>query len=218
MKQRPTPRPIGRVRGAAPRTGARLLPALLSVPLLASCATDELFQAPEITEGGPQVPYETVFRGVEDETLLDLLEGSSRAVELQDRPPATPTLLERRGERDVEQLRTVLRSEGYYEATVAVEVDTARDPAQLVFQIDRGPPYRIESVAVTPTEGAEAVQLPDAAALGLTPGLRARAPEIEAAGDRLRGQHQRVAGRHVTSRRDRRPSDRAGPGCRAALS
>lgn len=185
MRQRPTPHPIGRVRGAAPRTGARLLPALLSVPLLASCATDELFQAPEITEGGPQVPYKTVFRGVEDETLLDLLEGSSRAVELQDRPPATPILLERRGERDVEQLRTVLRSEGYYEATVTVEVDTASDPAQLVFQIDPGPPYRIESVEVTPTEGAEAAQLPDAAALGLTPGRRARAPEIEAAGDRL---------------------------------
>ena len=177
-------------RGIRRRAG--ICPLLVALLLLAACASDDMFEVPEIAAGGPEIPYETVIEGIEDADLLELLEASSSAVELEDRPPATLTLLEQRGKRDTERLRTVLRSEGYYEATVAVDIDTSSEPVRLVYRIDRGPAYRLESVEVSLAEGAEGtpVQLPDAATLGLEINRRVRAAAIVSAQESLLEQLQ----------------------------
>ncbi|WP_119462887.1 autotransporter assembly complex protein TamA [Rhodospirillaceae bacterium SYSU D60014] len=191
MRRRLSPdHPRDRPRRGAPRrdTGHRtgIRPLLATLLLLTACASDE-FEVPEIAAGGPEIPYKTVIEGIENDNLRELLAASSSAVELEDRPPATLTLLEHRGERDTERLRTVLRSEGYYEAEVAVDIDESTKPVRLVYRIDRGPAFRLESVELSQVEAAAEmpVQLPDAADLGLEINSRARAAEIVAAQENL---------------------------------
>ncbi len=121
-----------------------------------------------------QQPYEVQFEGVEN-ALLNRLRGLSDAVELQERPPATITLLRRRGERDAPEFLQALRSEGYFAAEVDVRVDDTVSPAILTFVIQRGPRFRFGELSVRLADGAEppAFALPEPGALGLEEGERA---------------------------------------------
>ena len=98
--------------------------------------------------------YEVRFEGMDDRGLLRRLRGYSQAVTLQQRPPASLPLLERRAEGDVERFEAFLASEGYFGGAARFELRSDRRPLQLVYHLVRGPQYRLARVGVTVPDGA----------------------------------------------------------------
>lgn len=114
--------------------------------------------------------------------LRGLLERSSQLMALQGRPPFTAVGLQRRIDGDIERFQDVLRSEGYYRATVRAEVDREQTPPKVRLIIDPGPPFRLESfeVAYAPADGAAAAPKPGIRDLGVELDTVARAPAVVA--------------------------------------
>ncbi|MCP1335573.1 autotransporter assembly complex protein TamA [Futiania mangrovi] len=77
------------------------------------------FLAPEV-EGG--IVYETRIEGLDDPALVELAEDSLRLYTLAARRPQSLARLSRRAEADAETLAAILRSRGYYQSKVTVEV------------------------------------------------------------------------------------------------
>lgn len=102
---------------------------------------DEL--APETTS--ETVPYQVEFLGTEDSALLSILEAASQLIELENRPPPTPARLNLRVEEDLKRLNSVLRSEGYYDATLRSEINTDETPAKVAIHIETGSRYLLSS-------------------------------------------------------------------------
>lgn len=129
------------------------------------------------------VPYEVSLEGVADEALLEILRQSSQLVALSDKPPATTIGLRRRAEDDIERLQTALRSEGYYDGTIDLAVDTAVQPAAVRLQIDIGPRYRLAAYEIAYDNGdaPPADARPELETLGIDLGMAARAPAVVAA-------------------------------------
>jgi translocation and assembly module TamA len=143
---------------------------------------------PTVEETTESVPYQVEFVGVEDSGLRDILEAASRLIELQDRPPPTLARLTLRAEEDLKRLESVLRSEGYYDATLQSDIQSDATPTKVVIHIDTGPQYRLADYQVV-YEGAspppEALR-PDLKELGLEIGMPAKGPVIAAAGQSWR--------------------------------
>ena len=72
------------------------------------------------------VSYEVAIRGVEDGKLKGLLEEVSNTVQMRDRPPASLGLLEARMKQDLQRLKEVLSSQGFYGGEVSGELDTSQ--------------------------------------------------------------------------------------------
>ncbi len=70
-----------------------------------------------------EVPYTVTFEGISSGKTLKDLQEISEVVTLRSRPPTSLTALRRRAERDVAPLTEMLRGLGYYDATVAVDVE-----------------------------------------------------------------------------------------------
>ncbi len=144
--------------------------------------------APDIEPTSESVPYEVDFAGVEDSGLRDTLEAASRLIELRDRPAPSPARLALRAEEDLKRLEAVLRSEGYYDASLRSDIETETTPAKVVIHIDTGPRYRLADYTVVyegPSPPAEALR-PSIEELGLEPKMPARGPVIAAAGQSWR--------------------------------
>ncbi len=126
------------------------------------------------------VPYQTVLEGVEDGDLRAVLEGSSQLIALGDKPPASVIGLRRRAEGDIERLDTALRSEGYYQSKIDLEVDSETVPAEVTLRITTGPRYKLQTYDITfdgnppPTEAEQ----PSLAEIGIELGMPARAPAV----------------------------------------
>ncbi|HMA14693.1 MAG TPA: autotransporter assembly complex family protein, partial [Kiloniellaceae bacterium] len=160
-------------------------------------------QAPEFVGPGEQeapaesgeqagVAYEVSIEGIEDAALLDLLRASSQLVALADKPPATAVGLRRRATDDVGRLQTALRSEGYYDAEVSLEIDAATAPARVRLAVDRGPRYRLTAYEIDYV-GASAPPddlQPGLAEIGIASDMPARAPAVVAAEQALIGHLQ----------------------------
>jgi translocation and assembly module TamA len=114
--------------------------------------------------------------------LRGLLERSSQLIALKDRPPFTAIGLKRRIDGDIERFQDVLRSEGYYRASVNAEVDREATPPKVRLIVDPGPPFRLESFSVgyVTAAGAPPAPLPEAKDLGVELGAVARAPAVVA--------------------------------------
>ncbi len=146
---------------------------------------DEETPAPQSEE--PVVGYETLLRGVEDEGLRAVLEGSSQLFALAQRPPATLIGLRRRAEADLERLRTALRSEGYYASELDLEIDSDSRPVRVALNVTPGPRYSLAAYDigyVTSPAPPQALR-PDLQEIAVTIGMPARAPEIVAAEQNL---------------------------------
>jgi translocation and assembly module TamA len=65
---------------------------------------------------------------------------------LKKRPPATMGQLRRRIDRDLPRIKTILESRGYYDAEVAVAIDTNREPLRVTFALEPGEPYRFRNL------------------------------------------------------------------------
>ena len=166
---------------------------LWAIPLWALCPglpfDARAGQAPEFV--GPSEPteaetdesvlsYEVNLEGVEEGDLRSILTASSQLVTLRDKPPETAIGLRRRAEDDIERLRTALRSEGYYQSDIDLDIDSRSRPAKVTLQIDPGPRYRLEAYDSTYDGNpppAEADQF-DLEEIGIELGMPARAPAV----------------------------------------
>ncbi len=128
-----------------------------------------------------EVPaYEVRWEGNAEKSILQDLQSVSDSLKWKDRPPATTGLLRRRAEEDLEQFLKVLRSAGYYGAEVSLDIDEKEDVPVVIFRIDPGEVFKIESVQWTAAETDRAIlrKLPPPDDLGLRKGDPARARAI----------------------------------------
>lgn len=113
--------------------------------------------------------------------LKPVAEASARTFQLQERGAPSEAGLKRRAEQDISQIRQVLRSEGYYDASVTPALGTGPEGVpRMHFDVDAGARYSFGAIEMQ-ASGDEA-RLPDAAALrtasGLTTGQPARGESV----------------------------------------
>ncbi len=117
-------------RAVLPRAGLLLLSPLA----LAGCGLfsgDSTGLPPvHFPETATQVEYEVELVGAPNEEVGDILEETIDLYRRQEDGAPSMAILERRGEQDVEMIRKVLRSYGYYEPDIEIEVvDLGTEPA-----------------------------------------------------------------------------------------
>jgi len=131
---------------------------------------------------GDGVVYVPKIGGVEDADLLDLLKSASQIFALEDRPTATLAALERRAQNALELLREVLRSEGYYDATLGYRLATDERPVVVTIEVQPGARYKLTDLTIVYQGPAPEVKAqPAPADIGVKPGMPARAPDMRAA-------------------------------------
>jgi translocation and assembly module TamA len=133
------------------------------------------------------IPYGTRFAGVESSKLKDLLKQVSQLVAFEDGPTDSEAALRRRANADMDRLRAVMNSAGYYDAVVTYEIDKTATPWRVLVNVEAGEPYRLREVKIEPAEGTELPAGVDfaPASLGLEIGARAEASMILDAETRL---------------------------------
>lgn len=126
------------------------------------------------------VPYRVQLVGVEAPELRALLEASSQLLGLIDKPPATEVNLRRRAEQDIERLTTALRSEGYYQPDLELEIDSEVRPAQVTLRISTGQRYKLAAydIDVTGDPRPTEAEQPGLEEIGIDLGMPARAPDV----------------------------------------
>ena len=122
-------------------------------------------------------------QGVGDTRLRQEIE---RAVGTSKNPPQSRVEARRRAQSAAEDVMTVLRSEGYYAATVAPDVGEGDQPASVV-KVTPGPRYTIADPQVAWDKAAPVpqAQLAGKAAIGLTIGGPGRAADMLGAEGRV---------------------------------
>lgn len=153
---------------------------------LASEQGDEA-QSPPQESPAARIEYDVVIEGVKDRKLRDLIESASQLRALVKRPPATIAGLDRRVRDDLERLQAVLKSEGYYAATLDHEIDAAVRPATVRMTVVPGVRYTISAFEVD-YAGAftpPSKHRPTLEDLGVRLGVPARAPAIKSAERRV---------------------------------
>src|SRR4051812_40637273 len=83
--------------------------------------------------------YQVEILGIENSELRNAVEEASQLVKLKDRAPASDAALRRRIEDDIERLKTVTNGEGYWEASLAYQIDAATAPPRITLRVDPGP-------------------------------------------------------------------------------
>jgi len=160
-----------------------------------------------------EVAYEVQIEGIEQPELLELLRQSSQLVVLSDKPPATAIGLRRRAEDDIDRLQTALRSEGYYDAKIDLDLGSGTLPAKVTLTIEQGPRYTLAAYDISYVDGSTPQDdaRPRLEDIGVTLGMAARAPAVVAAEQDLVEHLQdrghpiaRVAERKTFINRDRR--------------
>lgn len=123
------------------------------------------------------------FFGIKPGPLFQLLLDSSTAVANRRSPPPTLTLLEAIARDDARKMKKILKAEGFYNASIKIElVDRDRSP-RLYFTITTGAVFKIRRVrveSVGPPLPAE-VPLPDGEEIGLAAGTPGSSTNILAA-------------------------------------
>jgi len=165
------------------RAGAAVV-ALFAAVVCATVAAAEQEQADEPSPEAPPaddgLTYELAITGEIEDGLAELLEGASQLAALKDRPPETLAGLERRSADDLARFQDVLRSEGFYAASLRHSIDQAASPVLVSVEVTPGPLYLLADYGVV-YEGAPPPE-PDPAAdlepLGITIGMPGRAPPV----------------------------------------
>ena len=106
---------------------------------------------PDLTN---EIPYTVVFKGVDDQHLLDLFQEASQLILLKNRPPHTLEALRQRIFDDIPRLIKVLESEGYYDGAIFPFLHggpyvTFSGCFQVILEISLGPRYHLNSFQIT---------------------------------------------------------------------
>ena len=142
--------------------------------------TTEQSAVPAETQDSVKIPYATRFSGVQSSQLKTLLKQVSQLVAFEDGPTDSEAALRRRANADMDRLREVMASAGYYDAVVTYEIDKNFKPWRVLVDVKAGAPYLLKEAKVVPAGGTE---LPpgiafEPADLGLQIGARAQASVI----------------------------------------
>lgn len=167
--------------------GLRWVAAAAALITAVACATTVLAEqdrtdgtAPEAVPADDGLAYELAITGEIEDSLAELLEGASQLAALKDRPPETIAGLERRTDDDLVRFQEVLRSEGFYAASLEQSIDQTADPVLVSVAVTPGPQYLLADYSVV-YEGAPPPQ-PDPAEnleiLDLSIGMPGRAPQV----------------------------------------
>lgn len=169
-----------------------VLPALFG--LLSACGSDEgldglAFEAPETA-----VSYDVTVAGLPNDQMTALAEESLATFRRREDGAQSAAFLRRRAEGDIDTIRKILRSRGYYKGTVEVAVvpppdDKPDDPAVVTFTVDPGPVFTLARHDLALQDPSGTAPALSAAELGSPVGGPAAAAEIvdaeTAAVDRL---------------------------------
>ncbi|GAA0579022.1 autotransporter assembly complex family protein [Caenispirillum bisanense] len=152
-------------RGARPRRLTAVALVVVAVFGLTGCGSLAFWDSPpppgegfEQADGGlpgpdstrPMIPYEVDLRGVADiDEVEDRMLENGRLFRLQEDPPASILALQRRIDADLENFDDILRSRGYYAATMDARIDREATPVRVVIDITPGPRYRVGSFDIT---------------------------------------------------------------------
>ena len=153
----------------------RIVPSLLIVVALAACGTDDLgFDVPEPVDS---VEYTVTLTGAPTDEINDLAEESLQLYRRQDGGAASPAFLRRRADNDIDTLKTILQSEGYYtpEITRVVTGGTDGEILNVEMIIDSGAAYDLREHTFDLTNSPTQPNLPQPVDLGSPIGERAQA-------------------------------------------
>lgn len=92
------------------------------------------------------IRYEVEITGEPNDLIADLIKESSRLHTLRNRPPPTMAALSRRLAVDEYQVRTVLESEGYYDAQLESSVNRKDDYTVVTIKITPGELYTVKAI------------------------------------------------------------------------
>jgi translocation and assembly module TamA len=134
---------------------------------------------------GPPVPYRVVFDGDLPPDLKGLLPQVSQAEQLAKQPPSSELVVRRRALDDVPRLQAALRSQGYYDGQVGVDLEPAAQtgagqPQAITvrFRVESGPLYRFGERHIELTGDSGGLDAPPPNHLGLREGDPAKAQAV----------------------------------------
>jgi len=135
--------------------------------------------------GELDLTYDVKINGAPTDSILDLMEQSSRLKQLSDKLPPSYAALRRRAEVDVEGFEKVLRSEGYYANEVELRIDNNQQPIAITFDITPGPLFRITKFDIHFSQGKDIPTAPTLSDLGIEIGMPARSEPVVDAGTQI---------------------------------
>ncbi|MBU2092183.1 MAG: hypothetical protein KKB63_16635, partial [Alphaproteobacteria bacterium] len=86
------------------------------------------------------------------EGAVDIIRQLSQLEIRKDQTIESVSLLRRRATGDVQRIRDVLRSEGYYDSRIRFEIEEPEDdaaPVRVILEMERGPVYRLDSFVLS---------------------------------------------------------------------
>lgn len=160
-----------------------LLGLVLSMAVAMPLRAAEAAPATETAE--PDLNYDVKINGAPTDSVLELMEQSSRLEQLEDKLPPSFAALRRRAETDVEGFKKVLRSEGYYANEVVLKIDNKQQPIAITFDITPGPLFRITKFDIHFAKGKDIPAAPTLSAIDIEIGMAARSEPVVNAGTQI---------------------------------
>jgi len=115
---------------------------------LAGCSSDPVSESFQFTRPETAISYQPEVQGAPSEEVKDLLSKSLGIFRRAENGAQSVAFLRRRAEGDIEIAQKILRSYGYYEATVSARVEgtgkTKDSPIRAIIMIEPGRPYILE--------------------------------------------------------------------------
>jgi translocation and assembly module TamA len=113
--------------------------------------------------------YKVSFNGISDKTLLSDIQSISDSLSNVDHQIAGQYLLQKMADSDIRKFQLLLRSRGFYNASIQSSIKLTKKTFELTFKFDQGEPYFLKSVGMEFTQESESqhLTLPDAEKLGL---------------------------------------------------
>lgn len=170
----------------------RIFPYFLTITVLVACGTDDLgFAVPEPVD---RIDYTVTLTGAPSEEVANAAEETLALYRRQDDGAASPAFLRRRADNDIDTLKTILQSEGYYTSEITRVVTGGEDGAPLNVEmiIEPGTAFSLQTHDFDLINTSTPPALPAPGELGSPVGEQAQAILIleaeDAAVATLRGQ------------------------------
>ena len=97
--------------------------------------------------------YDVEIAGHVDRKVKSDLETISELFKLKDRPPPSEAGLRRRAEGDLERMKRVAESAGYWAAQIEYSIDLEAQPAKVTVRVEQGPLYYYQAVTLISPAG-----------------------------------------------------------------
>lgn len=131
--------------------------------------------------------YKVYFKGIKDEALLSDIQSISDAVSNAEHPMTSEYLLQKMADNDQKNFLKLLKSRGFYDASVQFDINSAKKVYELTFLIDLGESYILKFVNMELSDESKNsnLALPDPERLGLYPNKSFSSRQVLDAQDNL---------------------------------